>query len=205
MLQGLLLLCACLRAFSHGALADKVEVITKTTKLPYEIVFKVDRTLSNGQIVKVQTGVPGRLTKTYRVSYRNGKKIAVQMLSSMKSSPRDEIYRVGDSNRLSTRGDFTRTRVLTMSASAYCAAEFARSSRNAYATATGAKAIRGIAAVDPNVIPLGTILYVEGYGLAVAADTGGGIKGHRIDLCMNSIAEMTQWGRRTVHVHILGR
>jgi hypothetical protein len=41
---------------------------------------------------------------------------------------------------------------------------------------------KGLVAVDPNVIPLGTRLYVPGYGVAVAADTGGGVRGRMIDL-----------------------
>ncbi|EGD50148.1 3D domain-containing protein [Thermoanaerobacter ethanolicus JW 200] len=49
-------------------------------------------------------------------------------------------------------------------------------------TATGTKATRGVIAVDPRVIPLGTRLYVEGYGFGIAADTGGAIKGDKIDV-----------------------
>ena len=49
-------------------------------------------------------------------------------------------------------------------------------------TASGVPVTRGIVAVDPTVIPLGTRLYIPGYGFAVAGDTGGGIKGNMIDL-----------------------
>ncbi len=59
-------------------------------------------------------------------------------------------------------------------------------------------------AVDPRVIPLGSRVYVEGYGYAIAHDTGGDIKGNRIDLFMNSEAECNSWGRRSVKVYILG-
>lgn len=70
-------------------------------------------------------------------------------------------------------------------------------------TATGAKAGFGIVAVDPKVIPLGTKLYVPGYGYATAADTGGAIKGNRIDLCFDTVAEARAWGTRSVVVIIL--
>jgi 3D (Asp-Asp-Asp) domain-containing protein len=70
-------------------------------------------------------------------------------------------------------------------------------------TATGAKAVRGVIAVDPHVIPLGTHVYVPGYGYAVAADTGGAIHGNRIDLCFGSYAEAIAWGRRSVTIIIL--
>jgi 3D (Asp-Asp-Asp) domain-containing protein len=53
------------------------------------------------------------------------------------------------------------------------------------------------------VIKLGTYVYVEGYGFAIAADTGGAIKGNRIDLCFNSRREALNFGRKTVKVHIL--
>ena len=59
-----------------------------------------------------------------------------------------------------------------------------------------------IIAVDPRVIPLGTKVWVEGYGYAVAADTGGAIKGYKIDLHFATEAEANKWGRRTVQVKI---
>ena len=76
-------------------------------------------------------------------------------------------------------------------------------------TASGMKAARGIVAVDPRVIPLGTKLYIESldgsadYGYAIAGDTGGAIKGNRVDLFMDTKAEALQWGRRSVKVYIL--
>lgn len=62
---------------------------------------------------------------------------------------------------------------------------------------------RGVVAVDPNVIPMGTKLYVEGYGDAIAADQGGAIKGNRIDLFFDSKSEAYNWGMRTVKVTII--
>lgn len=64
---------------------------------------------------------------------------------------------------------------------------------------------RGIVAVDPNVIPMGTRLYVEGYGAAIAADQGSAIKGNRIDLFFDSHQEALNWGMKTVKVTILGK
>lgn len=70
-------------------------------------------------------------------------------------------------------------------------------------TASGMKARPGVVAVDPRVIPLGTKLYVEGYGNAIAGDTGGAIKGKRIDLFFNSHKQAMNFGRRSVKVQIL--
>ena len=70
-------------------------------------------------------------------------------------------------------------------------------------TATGIPATYGVVAVDPGVIPLGTRLYIPGYGEAVAADTGGAINGYKIDLCMESYEECMNFGRRTITVYVL--
>ena len=72
-----------------------------------------------------------------------------------------------------------------------------------YRTATGTWPSRGTIAVDPEVIPLGTRLYVDGYGEGVAVDTGGLIKGARIDVFMETKDEATLWGKRPVEVRII--
>jgi 3D (Asp-Asp-Asp) domain-containing protein len=71
-------------------------------------------------------------------------------------------------------------------------------------TSAGMKAGKGVVAVDPRVIEMGTLVYVEGYGVAVAGDVGAAIKGLRIDLCFDTRREALHWGRRTVTVHVLG-
>ena len=58
-------------------------------------------------------------------------------------------------------------------------------------------------AVDPSVIPLGSRVWVEGYGEAIAGDTGGAIKGHKIDVLMPNGATARQWGRKTVKIIVL--
>ena len=68
------------------------------------------------------------------------------------------------------------------------------------ATSTGLPAGWGIAAVDPNVIPLGTRLTIPGYGEAIAADVGSGIQGAEIDLWFPTVAQALAWGRQTVTV-----
>lgn len=75
-------------------------------------------------------------------------------------------------------------------------------------TATGVAPVRnpnGLStiAVDPSIIPLGSKVYIPGYGEAIAEDTGGAIKGHRIDLFLNSENECINWGRRNVTLYVL--
>jgi 3D (Asp-Asp-Asp) domain-containing protein len=71
-------------------------------------------------------------------------------------------------------------------------------------TATGLRAGPGIVAVDPRVIPLGTHLYIPGYGFALAGDTGGDIRGDRVDLGFSSYSEALRFGRKAVTVYVLG-
>lgn len=70
-------------------------------------------------------------------------------------------------------------------------------------TATGEYLRRGIIAVDPSIIPMGTRVFIPGYGIAVAADTGGAIRGNKIDLAFDSRSEAFAWGRRTITMFIL--
>ena len=88
---------------------------------------------------------------------------------------------------------------IVMEASAYLAGD----GDGAGITATGLPAVRGIAAVDPDVIPLGTRLFIPGYGEAIAADTGGAIVGNKIDLVMDSYGEAMDFGRQDVTVYVL--
>jgi 3D (Asp-Asp-Asp) domain-containing protein/uncharacterized protein YabE (DUF348 family) len=106
-------------------------------------------------------------------------------------------------------GDFARNRIaevvrvagkaVQMIATAYVAGCYGCSG----ITALGLPAGHGIVAVDPRFIPLGTKLYVPGYGRALAADTGSAIKGRRIDLGFNSLAAALAFGRREITVYVL--
>ena len=67
-------------------------------------------------------------------------------------------------------------------------------------TATGVPTSPGVVAVDPSVIPLGTHMFVPGYGEGVAADTGSAVKGRTIDVWFESCADALAWGRKTVTI-----
>ncbi len=70
-------------------------------------------------------------------------------------------------------------------------------------TAMGIPARRGVVAVDPRIIPLGSKVFIPGYGVAIAADTGGAIKGEKVDLCMETYGECMNFGRRYIEVYVL--
>lgn len=85
-------------------------------------------------------------------------------------------------------------RVLTVEATAY--------TWTGNRTASGTWPAVGTVATDPEVIPLGSRLWIEGYGEAIAADTGGAIQGNIIDVYMHSHQEAISWGRKRVEVRI---
>ncbi|MDU4731071.1 3D domain-containing protein [Finegoldia magna] len=124
------------------------------------------------------------------------RKIQAQKLAEKRRKEQEEKEKQAQSAPKNVSG-----RTITMRSTAYTSDP---SENGGYSTTAMGTAIRyGVAAVDPNVIPLGTRLYIEGYGYARAEDTGGAIKGNKIDLVFGSKAQSNNWGRRTVRVTIL--
>ena len=148
-----------------------------------------DKTLALGTDARF---LPQRIAyhKRYARAYQ-----AERHLSARGGSPRDRM--VQGSSEVTLRP----VRSFIAHTSAYAAGPAGGSIGNY--TATGMRCVRGAIAVDPRVIPLGTKLYVEGYGYGFACDTGGAIKGHRLDLAFNSVRECFQHGRRKMKVWIL--
>lgn len=109
------------------------------------------------------------------------------------------IRRMTEASPSRSGAGFRATRVLTMEATAYTPYDAGVIG----ITANGNAMRRGLVAVDTRVIPFGTRLYIEGYGYAIADDTGGAIRGNKIDLAMDTLEEAFQFGRRSVTVHIL--
>ncbi len=96
-------------------------------------------------------------------------------------------------------------KVLSMVATAYNGGVHDNGQWAGQPSRSGLPLVPGVVAIDPDVIPLGTRLYVEGYGYAVAGDTGGAIQGNRIDLYMDASAkDVSAFGIRNVNVYVLG-
>ncbi len=174
---------------------------------PFNIVYKDDSTLAKGKTKVLQAGVQGVTKVKEMVVSENGAEISVAEISrEVVTEKKDEIVARGTKAvsssvaRTSAQG-FSYKKKMTMTATAYSA--FNKSGGYGK-TASGRTAGYGIVAVDPKVIPLGTNLYVEGYGYAVAGDTGGVIKGNKIDLCFEkSNKELMAFGRKSLDVYIL--
>jgi len=180
--------------------SKEAETIVAVEEIPPPTEIRTEARLREGIRVVLREGKPGLKKVRYEVVNRSGKEEKRVLGEKIIRKPVARIVLVGTGRNLASRGGVERVRkVLVMEATAYCAG-YDGGDR---VTATGRRAEYGIAAVDDRVIKLGTLLYVEGYGLALAADRGRAIKGNRIDLFMESYAEAKRWGRRKVRVFIL--
>ncbi|MDQ0150098.1 3D domain-containing protein [Eubacterium multiforme] len=120
-------------------------------------------------------------------------------ISKKQSEEKNSSNTNNNSNSNNNQGNVSGKKTFTMEATAYAGHTI---------TAMGTKPVRdpnglSTVAVDRNVIPLGSKVYVSGYGYAIASDTGGDIVGNRIDLFMNSEQECLSFGRRNVTVKII--
>jgi 3D (Asp-Asp-Asp) domain-containing protein len=156
-----------------------------------------------------------RIAHTYKISISNLKQWnnlksdiihPKQVLKITKPAAVQSVKKASTKVIVSTPAKKTSTKVakvLTVSASAYTA----NCSRCSGMTAIGINLKKHpntkVISVDPKVIKLGTKVYVEGYGYAIAADTGSSIKGNKIDVFIPSQRKALQWGRKTVKVTIL--
>ena len=185
------------------------ERLTIEKEIAPAVTYINDANLDKGKQRVVQPGEAGILAREYTVVYEDGQEVDRQLVEERVVKPAvDRVIARGTRPVVRTatvaRGRTIRyTDVLIMEATAY---EPGPQSCGIYAdgyTYTGKKATYGIAAVDPRVIPLGTKLYIEGYGFAAAEDIGSAIEGHRIDVCYDTVREALLWGRRRVKVYIL--
>jgi len=199
----LILTTVAATALAGGKRHKEVKEETQTEKIRAGVQYEFSRSLRAGRLVKAHDGVDGVITKTYRVTLVGGKAVDKELLKEDRKDPKPTIFLMGRGGMPSDRGSFTRKKVLEMSATAYDPGPRSNGG-NRGRTRTGARAAYGVAAVDPRVIPLGSILFVEGYGLALACDTGSAIKGNRIDLCYDSKNACDDFGRQRVRVHVLG-
>lgn len=168
----------------------------------YGVRTVFDPTLALGREVVAESGTPGVAVETVRRIYQGARVVSVAIVGeTVVRRARQEVVHVGAKLPEVSRGNLVGrvAATLNMIATAYWADPSWSNGR----TATGVPARYGVAAVDPSVIPLGTSLYIPGYGYAVAADTGGAIIGDRIDLCFDTGQQAMDYGRQSVTVYEL--
>lgn len=208
-------------AVSNGMAITIVRVTTEVVEENQSIAFAVqekkDSTMDKGKTVVKQEGVKGERLVTKKLTFEDGVQVAEEVLSTeVLKEAVDKIVHVGTKNttvyaKKPSASSINASRGTAVPSSLNYSSSF-RVEATAYAghgvTATGTKPVRNPSgwstiAVDRNVIPLGTKVYVENYGYAIAEDVGGAIKGNKIDIYVNSTAEAYRWGRRTVTIYIL--
>ena len=199
-----------------------VRVTTETEEITesvaYETETKQDSSLLKGKEEVITQGQDGQLVKKFKVTKENGKEVdRVPVGEEVKQESINRVVAVGtkepvqtassDSNlvTLSSKSESAPSggKTLTVEASAFTAACNGCSGVTATGINLGANPNAKVIAVDPNIIPLGTKVWVEGYGVAVAGDTGGAIKGNRIDIHVPDKAAAYSWGVRTVQIEIM--
>ncbi|MEN6413804.1 MAG: 3D domain-containing protein [Veillonellales bacterium] len=183
------------------AIVISEKVIEREQVEPFPVVHQPDATLEKGIEEVAEEGQNGSKTVKIRQHFADGSVTGEEVLAeTITTAPKPKIIRVGTRDTVETsRGAMRFKRTEVMEATAYLPTDGSSEGL----TATGIPARQGIVAVDPDVIPLGARLYVPGYGLALAADTGGAIVGSRIDLCMESPYDAWRFGRRMVKVYVL--
>lgn len=168
--------------------------IQEEAAIPYETTTVEDANEIEGFHAIDVVGQEGTALNTYNVVEVNGEVQEKTLVSSTTTkAPVTQVERVGTKQPTE----------FYVEATAYTIPD----GKDAAYTATGMKLTRDpnlkVIAVDPDVIPLGSKVYVEGYGMAIAADTGGAIKGNKIDVFLPTQEECVQWGRQTVKVTII--
>jgi uncharacterized protein YabE (DUF348 family)/3D (Asp-Asp-Asp) domain-containing protein len=183
------------------------ELETVDEVIPCAVVYQDDPTMDMGQYMVLDWGADGLIQREYRVVYEDDQEIERELLSEWEQAPRDQVIAEGTKpvNLVDTPlGPLRYSYSLEMYATWYRPIDCGKSPDSPWygITATGVTVQRGIVAVDPNVIPLGTRLYVPGYGQALAADTGSAVVGNIVDLGFADY-EVPDWRSGYVTVYIL--
>lgn len=170
----------------------------RTLKTATETVGELMNDLGySADVYQASPGTDAPIVKGMELHLRKHDEAAAEIKEAKMAAEREAA--LGPNVVYTPQGPLTYAYVLEMEASAYLPSD----GGGAGVTASGLPAGHGVVAVDPDIIPLGTKVFVPGYGVAIAADTGGIIEGHMIDLCMDDYGDAIAFGRRDIEVYIL--
>jgi uncharacterized protein YabE (DUF348 family) len=185
-----------------------IKAITEVVPIQFKEVVKVNKSLANTKKQISQEGKNGEKEIKTQITYEDGKEVSREVISeTIIKNARDKIIVQGTYPYMpvSRSGSImSYSRVFEAKATAYWAVNgigrtYTASGRKAVWNPDGYSTI----AVDRRVIPYGTKLFIEGYGFAIAADTGSSIIGNKIDLYFNTIQQARSWGAKYVKVYVL--
>lgn len=194
--------------------AEKVEL---TEMIDFKTEIKEDSTLLKGEERVITEGEQGKKVKTYKVTKENGEEVERELIEEeVAKEPVNKVIAVGtkepvqntNSSNLVTLSATSSDKpsggtTLTVTASAFTATCGGCSGVTSTGIDLKSNPNQKVIAVDPSIIPLGSKVWVEGYGTAIAGDTGGAIRGNRIDVHVPNNQAAYQWGVRTVKIKIL--
>ena len=192
----------------YGMIITVVRVSETIEDIILPVSFSTVKTFSKslrpGLTSVVKPGVLGEKLVYYKVRREDGIVVKSTVESSkMLKNPVKRVVSIGSRGIYTSRGTFRTLAIKNMVATAYDPGPRSCGRYATGRTSCGLRAGYGVVAVDPRIIKLGTKLYIEGYGFAIAGDVGRAIKGRRIDLGFTSYREAIRFGRRGVKVHIL--
>lgn len=180
----------------------ETKLITEEKVLENKTIFKDDPEVEAGEEKVIAEGSNGKKTTTYQIAYYEGEEFSKELLKTETTPPIDKVIQRGTKivwKELPTpEGTIKYWKKIRVYATHYDS----RCPGCNETTAIGMKAGKGVIAVDPKVIKLRSKVYVPGYGMAVAGDTGGAIKGNIIDLGFDD-ARTAGWSARYVDIYLL--
>ncbi|EIM5651374.1 resuscitation-promoting factor [Listeria monocytogenes] len=182
----------------------------KNEQVKFETVYKEDDSLNKGVEKVVQEGKNGEKVVEYKVTFENGKEKKRDVIKeNVTSNKTDKVVvrgtkekvvatQVSNSSSSASSSSSSGGKTYRMESTAYSGGGI-----TAYGINLSANPGLKVIAVDPRVIPLGSKVWVEGYGEAIAGDTGGVIKGNIVDVYFPNESQCYSWGRRMVTVKVL--
>ncbi|MBM7667167.1 uncharacterized protein YabE (DUF348 family) [Solibacillus kalamii] len=187
----------------------RVEKVTDVVEesVDFAIEKKNDSSLLKGKEKVVSEGKKGKVERTYSIVKENGKVVSKKLASEkVIKKPKTKVVSVGTkvvTANVSRSSEPSSGKEFYVTATAYTPNCAGCSGISAAGLNLRANPDMKVIAVDPKVIPLGTKVWVEGYGNAVAADTGGAIKGNKIDVLVPTTSKAKSWGRKKVRIKVL--
>lgn len=187
----------------------RVEKVTDVVEesVDFAIEKKNDSSLLKGKEKVVSEGKKGKVERSYSIVKENGKVVSKKLASEkVIKKPKTKVVSVGTkvvTANVSRSSEPSSGKEFYVTATAYTPNCAGCSGISAAGLNLRANPDMKVIAVDPKVIPLGTKVWVEGYGNAVAADTGGAIKGKKIDVLVPTTSKAKSWGRKKVRIKVL--
>lgn len=187
----------------------RVEKVTDVVEesVDFAVERKNDSSLLKGKEKVVKEGKKGKVARTYNIVKENGKVVSKKVASEkIIEPPKTKVLSVGTkvvTANVSRSSKSNSGKEFYVEATAYTPHCAGCSGVSAAGLNLRANPDMKVIAVDPRIIPLGTKVWVEGYGNAVAGDTGGAIKGNKIDVLVPTKSEAYSWGRKKVRIKVL--